>query len=150
MNQTPGIQNYPGQFQPAFTQAPPGQPVLTSQGQPVQYYIQPGQQVQPVQTAGQQVRLVHTGQPQIQGKQTTPLTTTYWKSALDADRLIEFVSILFSVFHVTPSSHIPRSVVSMWTKCHFSKHQSLVTTGTNFYKQQSADHDSLVQRHSVT
>lgn len=110
MNQTPGIQNYPGQFQPAFTQAPPGQPVLTSQGQPVQYYVQPGQQVQPVQTAGQQV-LPGPGQPQIRGREKTPITTTYWKSALDADRLIEFVSILFSVFHVTPSEHILRPVM---------------------------------------
>ena len=69
MNQQPVSQVPPGQFQPVFvqTQAPPGQPV------------QVAEQVQPVQSAGQQ-------------DATAPITTAYWKSALDAERLIEFVS----------------------------------------------------------
>lgn len=81
MNQASGIQTSPGQFQPGFTQAPPGQ---SPQGQPVQYYVQPGQQVQLVQPA----------QPRNKARPTTPITTAYWKGALDADRIAEFVSIV--------------------------------------------------------
>ncbi len=91
MNQASGIQTSPGQFQPGFTPAPPGQ---TPQGQPVQYYAQPGQQVQPVQTVGQQVLLVQPAQPRNKARPTTPMTTAYWKGALDADRIAEFVSIV--------------------------------------------------------
>lgn len=94
MNQTSGFpQTSPGQFQPTFAQAPPGQPFSTPQVQPGQYgYAQPGQQVPPMQTAGQQAQLAQPGQRPNQGRSTTPRTTAYWKSAFVADKLVEFVS----------------------------------------------------------
>lgn len=89
MSQTAGFpQASPGQFQPAYTQAPPGQPLSTPQAQvqPGQYYVQPGQQIQVV------VQQAQPGQRPKRGRSTTPPTTAYWKSAFIADKLIEFVS----------------------------------------------------------
>ncbi|XP_020624555.1 uncharacterized protein LOC110062006 isoform X3 [Orbicella faveolata] len=85
MSHTSGFpQTSPGQFQPAYTQAPPGQPFSTPQVQPGQYYAQPGQ---PIQVVVQQAR---AGQRPNQRRPTTPLTTAYWKSSFIADKLVEF------------------------------------------------------------
>lgn len=87
MSHTSGFpQTSPGQFQPAYTQAPPGQPFSTPQVQPGQYYAQPGQ---PIQVVVQQAR---AGQRPNQRRPTTPLTTAYWKSSFIANKLVEFVS----------------------------------------------------------
>lgn len=105
MNKQPTVSQVPpGQFQPAFAQASPGQPIATPQGQ--QYYVQPGQQAQPVQ-AGQQVQPVLSGQPQNQDRPgaTAPVTTAYWKSALDAERLVEFVSIVHLHLIISDNLH---------------------------------------------
>ncbi|XP_020624541.1 uncharacterized protein LOC110062006 isoform X1 [Orbicella faveolata] len=89
MSHTSGFpQTSPGQFQPAYTQAPPGQPFSTPQVQPGQYYAQPGQ---PIQVVVQQAR---AGQRPNQRRPTTPLTTAYWKSSFIADKLVEFLILL--------------------------------------------------------
>lgn len=87
MSQTSGFpQASPGQFQPVYTQAPPGQPLSTPQAQPGQYLVQPGQQIQ---TVGQQAQ---PGQRPNRRRPTVPRTTAYWKSSFIADKLVEFVS----------------------------------------------------------
>lgn len=89
MSQTSGFpQASPGQFQPVYTQAPPGQPLSTPQAQPGQYLVQPGQQIQAV---GQQAQ---PGQRPNRRRPTVPRTTAYWKSSFIADKLVEFLMLL--------------------------------------------------------
>ena len=90
MSQTPGFpQTSPGQFQPGYTQATPGQPFSTRQVQPGQYYAQPGQQIQVVTQQAQPGQRPNRGRPKTP---KTPPTTAYWKSSVIADKLVEFVS----------------------------------------------------------
>ncbi|XP_068738209.1 uncharacterized protein [Montipora capricornis] len=89
MSQASGFpQASPGQFQPVYTQAPPGQPLSTPQAQPGQYFVRPGQQIQAV---GQQAQ---PGQRPNRRRPTVPRTTAYWKSSFIADKLVEFLMLL--------------------------------------------------------
>ena len=91
----------PGQPQPMFVQTTPGQPAISPQGQPVQYYIpvggQPVQQSQPVQLV-QPVQVQGVpGQPQpSQDPDMAPIrfNKAYMKSGLGVSRVGEFVSMV--------------------------------------------------------